>query len=73
MKYLQRSLSRHTAGDHGDGVEVCVGYQVPEHPQAITHSIGVDVCLVEVSMDKVGEPDDGVEQVTEGQVEDQDD
>ena len=86
-----QSLPGHTAGDHSDGVEVCVrsaslyiveaasclltcvGNQVPEHAQEVADSGRVDVGLVQIGVDEVRQTNQGVEEITEREVEDQDD
>ena len=62
---LAEDLSGETAGYQGYVVEVSVGHQVSEHPQEVAHLRRVDVGLVEVGVDQMREPDDGVEQVTQ--------
>ena len=73
FKILAEDLPGQTAGDEGDVVEVSVGHQVPEHPQEVAHLRRVDVGLVEVGVDQMREPDDGVEQVTKREMQDQGD
>ena len=67
------SLPRHTAGDYSDGVEVSVGNEVPEHPQEVTDTIRVDVSPIKLGVDEVREANNGVEEVTEGEMEHEDD
>ena len=62
---LAEYLPGEAAGYQGYVVEVSVGHKVSEHPQEVAHLRGVDVGLVEVGVDQMREPDDGVEQVTQ--------
>ena len=73
FKILAEDLPGQTAGDEGYVVEVSVGHQVPEHPQEVAHLRRVDVGLVEVGVDQMREPDDGVEQVTKREMQNQGD
>ena len=70
---LAEDLSGETAGYQGYVVEVSVGHQVSEHPQEVAHLRRVDVGLVEVGVDQMREPDDGIEQVTQREMENQSD
>ena len=68
-----QSLPGHTAGYHSDGVEVGVGDQVPKHSQQVADSWRVDVGLGKVGVDEVRQANQGVEEITEREVEDEDD
>ena len=73
-KYLlAEDLPGQTAGYEGDVVEVGVGYQVPEDSQEVANLRRVDVGLVEVGVDQMRKPDNGVEQVTKGKMQNQGD
>ena len=67
-------LSRYTAGDYSNGVEVSIGNHVPDHTQNITEffcDIGFRG-LVEIGVEEVRESNEAIEEVTEAQMEEKD-
>ena len=53
--------------------EVSVSYKVSEHAKKIARLYWIDVGFINVSMDEVRKAQQGIEQVTKGQVKDQGD
>ena len=68
-----KKLPGQKAGYKSHITEVSVGNKVPEHSQKIAHLYWVDVGFVNVSMNEVRKTQQGIEQVTQGQVQDQGD
>ena len=54
-------------------VQVSLIEPLPQHPQQVADTGRVDVGLVEISVDEVGQTKHGIEEITQRQVEDQDD